>query len=284
MLLRMYWLQQLLQHVLVVLQQSQGVLRQSMQGNLPLLKGIMRKPPRILYRCPGYTDLYLYKICMRTRFGFVRDCTQQWKEKASSFTGLLCKLLDRGGRTSSTEVRYKFRGKKYRIVLRGDALIEGYRKKSLLSSLDTVFHSTGMAGTVTLQKAVLRRFYGWSMDTEEDVTSRVLKYAGPQGDFYRPYGLSCRICDMFLKHRGTYSVTMTWRHRETGQVYERVHGMSDMPWQPGYLYPRVEQYETPAKMITSHGRVRRAIKRIMRTFKTNHKEYQCQPGRDAIGE
>lgn len=269
MLLRVYWLQYLLQHVLVVLQQAPGVLRQTMQGNLPLLKGIMRKPPRILYRCPGHTDLYLYKICMRTTFGFVRDCTQQWKEKASSFSGLLCKLLDNGG--TSTEVRYKFRGKRYRILLRGDDTREGlieestHGKELLLFSLETVFHSTDVRGTVTLQKAVLHKLYGWSTGTGEDVTSRVLKYAGPQGDFYRPYGLSCRIRDMFPKYRGTYYVTMTWRHRETGQVYERVHGMSDMPWQPGYLYPSVEQYEPPPKRMC-YGRVRRAIKRIVRAF------------------
>lgn len=260
MLLQMYWLQQLLQHVLVVLRQAPSLV----PGNLPLLMGLS-KPPRILYRCPEYTNLFLYKICVRTRFGFVRDCTQQWKEKASSFLELLSKLLlDRDGRT---EVRYRLGGKKYRIVLQPDEISKNLVQKSLLHSLDTVFRSTDTRGMVMLEKAVLHSPL-WTRQSRgrgEDVTSRVLKYAGPQGDFYRPYGVSCRIADMFPKHPCPYYVTMTWRHRETGQVYERTHHMSDIPWQPGYLYPRVERYDPPPKQMR-RGRVCRANKRIGRVL------------------
>lgn len=85
------------------------------------------------------------------------------------------------------EVRYTFRHKKYRMVLRpGDACtFPPYPEPS--------------APACRLPKGVLSaRLQGaLGTDIDCDVTSRVLKYQGPRGDFHAGLGLKVRLHDMF---------------------------------------------------------------------------------------
>lgn len=85
------------------------------------------------------------------------------------------------------EVRYTFRNKKYRMILRpGDTCtFPPYPEPS--------------APACRLPKGVLSaRLQGTrGTDIDCDVTSRVLKYQGPRGDFHAGLGLSVRLQDMF---------------------------------------------------------------------------------------
>lgn len=85
------------------------------------------------------------------------------------------------------EVRYMFRHKKYRMVLRpGDACaFPPYPEPS--------------APACRLPLGVLSaRLQGpKGSDIDCDVTSRVLKYQGPKGDFHAGLGLRVRLKDMF---------------------------------------------------------------------------------------
>lgn len=85
------------------------------------------------------------------------------------------------------EVRYVFRHKKYRMVLRpGDAC-------------DFAPYAEPSAPACRLPKGVLSaRLQGClGSDIDCDVTSRVFKYQGPQGDFHAGLGLRVRLHDMF---------------------------------------------------------------------------------------
>lgn len=87
------------------------------------------------------------------------------------------------------EVRYTYRRKKYRMVLRpGD--------KCVLFQDPT---TTPEAPACRLPKGVLSaRLQGPpGSDIDCDVTPRVLKYQGPRGDFHAGLGLRVRLQDMF---------------------------------------------------------------------------------------
>lgn len=85
------------------------------------------------------------------------------------------------------EVRYIFRQKKYRMILRpGDcAAFPPYQEPA--------------APACRLPKGVLSaRLQGpKGSDIDSDVTSRVLKYQGPRGDFHAGLGLTVHVHDMF---------------------------------------------------------------------------------------
>ncbi len=85
------------------------------------------------------------------------------------------------------EIRYEFRHKKYRMVLRpGDAMaLPPYADAS--------------APSCRLPKGVLSaRLQGpLGSGIDCDVTSRVMKYQGPRGDFHSGLGLEVRMHDMF---------------------------------------------------------------------------------------
>jgi len=85
------------------------------------------------------------------------------------------------------EIRYTYRHKKYRMVLRrGNACVfPPYSEPS--------------APTCRLPKGVLSaRLQGpLGSDIQCDVTRRVLKYQGPRGDFHAGLGLKVRLQDMF---------------------------------------------------------------------------------------
>lgn len=85
------------------------------------------------------------------------------------------------------EVRYVFRHKKYRMILRpGDACVfPPYQEPA--------------APACRLPKGVLSaRLQGpRGSDIDCDVTSRVLKYQGPRGDFHAGLGLKVHLQDMF---------------------------------------------------------------------------------------
>lgn len=85
------------------------------------------------------------------------------------------------------EVRYTFRHKKYRLVLRpGDTCtFPPYHEPS--------------APACRLPKGVLSaRLQGpLGSDIDCDVTQRVMKYQGPKGDFHAGLGLKVRLHDMF---------------------------------------------------------------------------------------
>lgn len=85
------------------------------------------------------------------------------------------------------EVRYVFRNKKYRMVLRpGDKCVfPPYQDAS--------------APACRLPRGVLSaRLQGaLGSDIDCDVTERVMKYQGPRGDFHAGLGLTVRLQDMF---------------------------------------------------------------------------------------
>ena len=88
------------------------------------------------------------------------------------------------------EVRYTFRGKKYRMVLRpGDpSAFPG-----------AAFYTDSTAPACRLPKGVLSaRLQGrLGSGIDADVTGRVMKYQGPRGDFHAGLGLHVRVHDMF---------------------------------------------------------------------------------------
>lgn len=86
------------------------------------------------------------------------------------------------------ELRYVFRNKRYRMVLRpGDACIF------------PPYESDASEPRCRLPKGVLSaRLQGPpGSGIDHDVTSRVLKYQGPRGDFHSGLGLRVRLQDMF---------------------------------------------------------------------------------------
>ena len=91
-----------------------------------------------------------------------------------------------GWDTFRVEIRYTFHHKKYRMVLRsGDPCrFPPYR--------DPTTHCRLPKGVLS---ARLQGAKGSEIDS--DVTARVLKYQGPQGDFHAGLGLRVRLHDMF---------------------------------------------------------------------------------------
>lgn len=85
------------------------------------------------------------------------------------------------------ELRYNYRNRKYRMVLRpGDKCVfPPYQDQS--------------APTCRLPKGVMSaRLQGpVGSDIDHDVTNRVLKYQGPRGDFHAGLGLRVKLLDMF---------------------------------------------------------------------------------------
>jgi len=101
-----------------------------------------------------------------------------WESDAAELTGW---------KRFRMEVRYMFRHKKYRMVLRhGDVCTFPPYQDSA-------------APACRLPKGVLSaRLQGpRGSDIDCDVTTRVLKYQGPRGDFHAGLGLKVRLQDMF---------------------------------------------------------------------------------------
>lgn len=116
--------------------------------------------------------------------GFYREISPRvfepatWEEDVRELTGWTAFRV---------EVRYTFRHKKYRMVLHpGD---------------ECVFppYAEPTAPACRLPKGVLSaRLQGpLGSSVDVDVTSRVMKYQGPRGDFHAGLGLHVRVQDMF---------------------------------------------------------------------------------------
>lgn len=116
------------------------------------------------------------------------------------------------------ELRYVFRNKKYRMVLRpGDrCTFPPYHEPS--------------APACRLPKGVLSaRLQGpVGSGIDCDVTSRVLKYQGPRGDFHAGLGLRVRLQDMFPFDDHADNATR-FTHLRILDTYARVH---DLPYVP----------------------------------------------------
>lgn len=158
------------------------VLKSWVRPLLVAARGAARDPAE--QHGPAAYRVYVFNEACTGDTGFHRELSPAlfdpgtWEQDAKSLTGWT---------SVRVEVRYVFRHKKYRMVLRaGDACVfPPYR--------DTT------APACRLPKGVLSaRLQGpRGSETDCDVTARVLKYQGPRGDFHAGLGLRVMLRDMF---------------------------------------------------------------------------------------
>lgn len=132
----------------------------------------------------GPTAYRVYLFNQGTGVGFHREVApryfdpQTWEQDAADLTGWT---------DFRAEIRYILRNKKYRMVLhRGDACaFPPYQEPQ--------------APACRLPKGVLSARLQGSLgsDIDWDVTSRVMKYQGPKGDFHAGLGLRVTLHEMF---------------------------------------------------------------------------------------
>lgn len=135
------------------------------------------------------------------------------------------------------ELRYTFRHKKYRMVLRpGDACpLPMYAEPS--------------APACRLPKGVISaRLQGPpGSEVDCDVTHRVLKYQGPRGDFHAGLGLHVRVQDMFPFDDHTDNSSRFSHLR----IMDTTARLQDIPYGENRVPPAIPSAPTPPTPRTS---------------------------------